>query len=313
VKEIRITGMGTYLPKTKHTNETLPPLDTPATPADLEKIGVHTRGWAGEGESIPEMACAAAKRALERAGTDPASLDVIILANWTQRRYIPEFAPKLQQLLGATRAFALDVSGACTGFAYGVGIVHGFLQNPRFSRALVVASETTSQRGRPASKSTLVFGDGAGAWVLEREAGRGGRLIDYELMTDGDHHGIMDISDAGYVRTHIDQKALNALAARTFADASAAVLERNGLTMGQVDWIVPHSGTAGIQATLIRVLGVPKEKVLSNFAKVGNVSSAAIPVSLDEYVTAGVIKPGQTVLSPTTGTGWYGAALLYTV
>jgi 3-oxoacyl-[acyl-carrier-protein] synthase-3 len=312
MEDVRITGIGSYLPRTMHTNETLPPLDKPVGPADLEKIGVYTRGWAGDDEGIAEMAAAAARRALERAELEPDAIDLIVLANWTQRRFIPELAPKLQALLGARRAFAFDVCCACAGFVYGVSIAHSYLQNPRFSRALVVASETTSQRGRPASKSTLVFGDAAGAFVLERGAARGGRILDYELITDGEYHGAMEITAEGYVHTNIDQRELNQLATRSFANATSRVLARQGMSLEQVDWIVPHSGTAGIQAALIRTLGVPPEKVLTNFASIGNVSSAAIPAAFDEFVTAGKIKPGDTILSPTTGTGWYAAALLYT-
>jgi 3-oxoacyl-[acyl-carrier-protein] synthase-3 len=312
VHDIAITGIGSYLPRLMHTNETLPPLDGEVTEEQLARIGVVRRGWAGEGESIPEMAARASERALERADTRAEDLDVIVLANWTQRRYIPEFGPKLQSLLGARKAFAFDVSTACTGFVYGLSIAHGYLQTPRFSRALVVASETTSQRGRPRSMSSLIFGDGAGAFVLER-GGNGGRLIDYELASDGEQWEIMNVNEEGWVRTHIPQRELNQLAARSFADASRKILARNGMSFDDIDWIVPHSGTAGIQATLIKTLEIPPEKVLSNFSTVGNLSSAAIPVALDEYVSAGTIRKGQTILSPTTGTGWFWAALLYTV
>ena len=313
MNEVRITGIGSYLPRRMLETKDLPPLDKPVTDEEVGRIGVHRRGWAGEGEGIAEMAARAAERALERAGVPAASLDLVILANWTQRRYIPEFAPKVQRLLGASRAFAFDVCCACAGFATGVSIAQAYLQQPRYRRALVVASETTSQRGRPASKSTLIFGDAAGAFVLEREATRGGRLLGVEVISDGEHAEIMDVNDAGHVRTHLEQKALNALAAKSFADASAAVLARAGVRLEDVDWVVPHSGTAGIQATLVKTLGVPASKVLSNFAKVGNVSSAAIPVALDEHVQSGAISAGQLVLSPTTGTGWYAGAMLYTV
>lgn len=310
--DVFFTGIGSYLPKTMHTNETLPALDSPVTPEELDKIGVQRRGWAGDGESIAQMAAEASRRALQRAEVDPADLDFIVLANWTQRRYIPEWAPALKQLLGAKRAFAFDVSTACAGFVHGVSIAHGYLQTPRFARGLVVASETTSQRGRPASKSTLVFGDAAGAVVIERDR-PGIRLLDYELDVHGDQHHIMDISQEGWVRTHIKQKELIALTSKCFRQTTARILERNRMTLADIDWIVPHSGTAGVQAELIRALGVPREKVLTNFARIGNVSSAAIPTALDEFIANGVVRKGHTVLSPAVGTGFYSAALLYQV
>ncbi len=309
---IFITGIGSYLPRRMLEDGDVP-LDEPMAAEEREKIGVRRRGRAGEGESIPEMAAAAARRALARAALDPEDLDVVILANWTQRRFLPDFAPRLQALLGARRAFAFDVGTACAGFVYGLAIARAFLREARFRHALVVAAETTSQRGRPGSKSMLIFGDGAGAFVLERGAERGGQLIDTELQTDGAYFDMMEIDAAGHVKTKLPQRELNALAAKSFAQASRRLLERNGLRLDDLDWIVPHSGTAGIQATLVRALEVPAEKVLSNFASIGNVSSAAIPLALDEHVTSGRIAPGSLILSPTTGSGWYAAAMLYTV
>ncbi|MGZ3450499.1 MAG: 3-oxoacyl-[acyl-carrier-protein] synthase III C-terminal domain-containing protein [Polyangiales bacterium] len=313
MESLFVTGVGSYLPKLMHTNQTLPPLDSEVTEAELEKIGVRLRGWAGEDEGIAEMAARAAERALARADVKAADLDFVILANWTQRRYIPEHAPKVKALLGATRAFAFDVSTACAGFVHGVAIAHGFLQNPRFHRGVVVASETTSQRGRPASKSTLVFGDASGAVVVERDRKGAIELIDYELAVDETQHHIMDVNQEGWVRTHVKQKELVELTSRCFRDTTSKILGRNGLTMNDVDYVLPHSGTAGVQAALVRTLEVPQSKVLTNFATIGNVSSAAIPTALDEFLANGTLKPGHLVLSPAVGTGFYSAALLYRI
>jgi 3-oxoacyl-[acyl-carrier-protein] synthase III len=315
--DIRITGFGSYLPELMHTNETLPPLDEPVSAEELLKIGVFRRGWASEKEGVAEMAAAAARQALGRAGVAPADLDFIILANWTRRRYLPEHAPRLKKLLGAERAFAHDLGCACAGFLYGVGTASEFLRSPRYQRALVVASETTSQRARPGSKGTIILGDGAGAFVLEKAtpgaATRGGRLIDYELATDGEHHEIMEISDDGWVQTHIPQRDLCALAARSVRDVSARLLARQRLGLGDVTWVIPHSGTAGVQAAIGHVLEIPRDRILTNYADVGNVSSASIPVALDYFVGAGKVKPGDLVLSASVGGGWYAAAALYTV
>jgi len=308
MSRVAITGIGTYLPRRYALHE-LPPLDEPVGEEELAKIGVVRRGRAGEGEGIAEMGAAAARRALERAGASADSIDLIILSNWTQRRYIPEHAPRLQKLLGASSAFGFDVCGACTGFLYGLAIARAFLGERRHRRALVVASETTSQRARPGSKGTIILGDAAGAFVLEKDVAAGGELVDVELATDGDHHEIMDISPEGWVRTHIAQRELNALAARSMSSACERLLARNRLDWRDVDWLVPHSGTAGVQAALARALPIPPERVLTNYAEVGNVSSASIPVALDEHL--GKIRPGQLVLSAAVGTGWYTAAALY--
>jgi 3-oxoacyl-[acyl-carrier-protein] synthase-3 len=247
----------------------------------------------------------------------PADLDVVILANWTMRRYLPEYAPRLKRLLGADRAFAYDLGCACAGFLYGVGTAMEMLRSPRLRRALVVASEHTSRRARPGSRGTLILGDGAGAFVLERSGADrdpgGGRLIDYELAAEGEHAGIMEIGEEGWVHTHITQRELCGLAARSIREVSARLLARNQLGLGDVRWVVPHSGTAGVQAAIVRELGLPPERILTNFAAVGNVSSASIPVALDHFVAAGTVRPGDLVLSAAVGGGWYAAAALYTV
>ncbi|MHB8874938.1 MAG: ketoacyl-ACP synthase III [Myxococcaceae bacterium] len=310
---IAITGFGSYLPKLMHTNQTLPPLDEPLTADELQRIGVFRRGWARDGEGIAEMAAAAGRRALERANLRPEELDLIVLANWTQRRYIPEFAPKLKNLLGAPKAIAYDVCCACAGFIYGLGMAHSFLQNPRFKKALVVASETTSQRARPGSKGTVILGDAAGSFVLERGVEGRGQLLDYELSTDGDQHHIMDVSPEGWVRTHITQKELNALAGKNFAMVIGTLLKRNHLTLGDVAWIIPHSGTAGVQAMVQKTLEAPPEKILTNYAQIGNVSSASIPAALDQFVEEGKVKRGDLIISAAVGTGWYSAGMLYRV
>jgi 3-oxoacyl-[acyl-carrier-protein] synthase III len=321
--DVRLTGLGSYLPARMYTNENLPPLDEPISAEELDRIGVHCRGWASESEGIAEMAAAAGQRALDRAGVAAADLDLVILANWTRRRYLPEFAPRLKQLLGADRAFAHDLGCACAGFLYGVSTAADLLRNPRHRRALVVASETTSQRARPGSRGTLILGDGAGAFVLERadclepssesDGRHTGRLIDCELAADGSHSDIMEITADGWVKTHIPQRELCALAARSIRDVGGRLLARNRLSLADVTWVIPHSGTAGVQAAIVRTLEIPPEKVLTNYASVGNVSSASIPVALDHFIGSGRVRPGDLVLSAAVGGGWYAAAALYTV
>jgi len=311
--EIRITGLGTYLPRQMHTNETLPALEPPLAKADMDRIGVLRRGWASDEEGVAEMGVIAARRALEQARVEPAGLDFIVLANWSERRYVPDFAPVIQAALGARRAFAFDVCCACAGFVYGLAMAHGFLQNPRYRRGIVLASDHSTRRIRPRSRGTLVFGDGAGCMVLERRAEGGGRLIDYELTSDGSHNGIMDVGADGYLRTHIRQADLNALAGRSIGAVSRALLERNGLGFDDLSWVVPHSGTAGVQAMVAENLGVPTAKILTNLPLIGNVTTASIPAALSHFLEQGKIKPGQLILSASVGLGWQAVAALYTL
>jgi 3-oxoacyl-[acyl-carrier-protein] synthase-3 len=301
------------MPQRMVTNRELPELDPPHTLADMDKVGVRARGIAGEHESVLFMAQRAAERALDRAGVTAESLDFVILANWSERRYVPDFAPRVQHALGARRAFAFDIGCACAGFIYGLTLAHGYLQNPRFSRGLVLASDTSTRRLRPRSRATLVFGDAAAAMVVERDVARGSRLIDYELHTDGAYSDIMEVDPDGYLLPKIKQRELNQLAGRSLAGVSRTLLERNRLPLDDVDWFLPHSGTAGVQAMLAEHLGAPPEKTLNNLADVGNVTTASIPVSLAHFLEQGKIKPGDRVLSAAVGLGWQYCAVLYQV
>lgn len=308
-----MTGLGVYLPERLVGNRELPPLEPPHTLEDMDKVGVLARGIADDDEDVLEMALRAARRALSKADVDPLSLDFLILANWSERRYVPDFAPRVQHALGAPRAFAFDVGCACAGFIYGLTMAHGYLQNPRFRRGLVVASDRSTRRIRPKTRATLVFGDAAAAMVVERDAARGGRLIDYELRTDGSHNQIMEVDGEGFLNPKIKQRELNQLAGRSLAAVSRAVLERNQLTLDDVDWILPHSGTAGVQAMLAEYLGAAPERTLNNLAEVGNVTTASIPVALDHFIKLGKLQPGQRVLSAAVGLGWQYCAVLYTL
>lgn len=311
--ELRVTGLGTYLPERMVQNRDLAPLEPPHTLAEMDKVGVHRRGIAQEHEDVQLMAVRAAEQALARAEVDPLSLDFVILASWSERRYVPDLAPRVQHALGARRAFAFDVCAACAGFLYGLTLAHGYLQNPRFSRGLVLASDRSTRRIRPGTRANLVFGDAAAAMVVERDAARGARLVDYELRTDGSQHGIMDVDADGFLRPKIKQRELNQLAGRSLAEVSRALLDRNGLTLADVDWLLPHSGTAGVQAMLAEHLGAAPEKTLTNLAEVGNVTAASIPISLAHFTAQGVLKPGDRVLSAAVGLGWQYCAVLYTL
>lgn len=311
--ELFITGLGTYLPERMVDNVALPELEPPHTLAERDKVGVRTRGIASEVEDVSFMAERAAERALGAAEVEAAELDFVILANWSERRYVPDFAPRVQHALGAHRAFAFDIGCACAGFIYGLAMAQGFLQNPRLRRGLVLASDRSTRRLKPQSRATLVFGDAAAAMVVERDAARGSRLIDYELRTDGALNQIMDVDADGYLNPKIKQRELNQLAGASLAAVSRALLERNRLALADVDWFLPHSGTAGVQGMLAEHLGAPPEKTLNNLADVGNVTTASIPVSLDHFIKQGKVRPGDRVLSAAVGLGWQSCAVLYTL
>lgn len=310
MRELSITGIGTYLPECRLDNARLLELCPALTPADAERVGVVQRGAASEREDVPTMALAAAEDALRRAKTSAEALDFLLLVNWSERRYVPDLAPLVQERLGARRAFAFDLNAACAGSIYALSIAHGYLQTPRFSRGLVIASDHSRRRVRATSRAALLFGDGAAAMVVEADAGRGWTLRDYELTTDGSRHDLMNVDAEGFLASHVRQRDLNELAVSSLWRAGRRLLDRRGLGFGDVDFIVPHSGTAGIQALLASRLELPPSRILTNLPRVGNVTAASIPTALREFTDDGTLRSGQRVLLLAVGLGWQSVAAL---
>lgn len=311
MSELRLTGLGTYLPQATLDNRALPALEPPMSEEDMARIGVHSRGVASDQEGVLEMAVTAAQRALAEGEMAADALDFILLSNWTERRYAPDFAPRIQHRLGAKRAFAFDLCCACCGFVYGLSIADGYLKSPRYRRGLVIASDRSTRLVRPRSRGTLIFGDGAAAALVERDVVRGARLLDYELCSDGSMNELMSVGSDGYLHSHARQREVNELAVRSIDAVARSLLRRNQLDWNDLDWVVPHSGTPGIQGMLADQLGAPRDKVLTNLPVVGNVVSASIPVALRQFKDAGTLQVGDLVLVVAVGLGWqYAAALL---
>jgi 3-oxoacyl-[acyl-carrier-protein] synthase-3 len=310
MRPVHLTAVSCYLPNRSVSNAALPALDPPLSEEQLARFGVLARGVADPSETVVEMAVRAANDALSRADVTPASLDFVLLANWSERRYVPDLAPLVAHRLGAHRAFAYDVGAACCGFVIGLSNAWGYLQQPRFNRGLVVSADRSSQRMRPGSRATIVFGDGAAAAVVDATNEHGFRLRDYELRSDGAHSGIMEVDAEAYLVPHIPQRELNPLAGMSMAKAAHTLLERNGLTLDDIDYVVPHSGTAGVQEQLLTHLGVPPAKVLTNFPSVGNMTSASIPSSMRHFLDHGTLNTSHRILAVAVGLGWNFVAML---
>jgi len=272
---------------------------------DFDRIGVSNRHEADDDEDVPAMALRASQAALERANVAAESLDFLILVNWSERRYVPDIAPRVQELLGARKAFAFDVGCACAGFIYALSVAHGYLQNSRFQRGLVVASDYSRRRVRPGSRASLLFGDAAAAAVVGANINAGFNLVDYELGTDGSRSDLMDVDAESYLQTHVRQREVNELAVSSLIRAGKSLLARQGLTFADVDYIVPHSGTAGIQTMLAEALSLPRKKILTNLPSVGNVTAASIPAALEHFLRDGTLQTGQLVLVLAVGVGWH--------
>jgi 3-oxoacyl-[acyl-carrier-protein] synthase-3 len=310
MRDLRITGLATYAPRRTLDNRALLERHPTLTLDDAERVGVLTRGDAADDEDVTAMAVAAAKDALERAETSAADLDFVVLAHWSERRHVPDVAPRVQARLGASRAFAFDIGCACAGFIVGLSLAHGYLQNSRWCRGLVVASDRSRRLMRPTNRAALLFGDGAAAAVVTSGVEHGYRLVDYELSTDGGRNDLMDVDAEGFLASHVRQRDLNELAVTSLIRAGRALLARQGLGFGDVDFIVPHSGTAGIQRVLAEALELPRGRILTNLVMVGNLAAASIPTSLAHFVASGTLRRGHRVLTLAVGLGWQSVAAL---
>jgi 3-oxoacyl-[acyl-carrier-protein] synthase-3 len=302
--DVHVTGLGAYLPERMLENGDLLAAHAELTVADVERVGVLRRGAAGEHEDVPAMAVAACRGAMAESGVAADALDFLVVVNWSERRYVPDLAPRVQERLGASRAFAFDIGSACSGFIIGLSIARGYLQSPRFSCGIVVAADRSRDRLRPGSRAGLLFGDGAAAAVLERDAGAGFRVRDYELCTDGTRNGIMGVGPEGFLESHIRQRELNELAVASLLRVGQKLLARNGLGFSEVDFIVPHSGTAGIQSMLAGALELPRSKILTNLPSVGNLAAASIPTALRHFSDDGTLASARRVLLLAVGLGW---------
>lgn len=308
--QLIIAGLGGYLPRNSVDNAHVPPLTQPLSVEEMDGIGVLRRGHASEDETVEMMGLLAAERALAAAGMAADELDFVIFVSWTTRRFAPDVAPRLQYALGANRAMAFDICCACSGFLQALSIARGYLLDPRYRSGLIVASDRSASHMRPGSRATLIFGDGAAAAVVSREGDHGIRLVDYEIRSDGANNSIMEVDADGYLVPHIRQRELNALAGRSMAGVSQALLDRAGVRLDEIDWIVPHSGTAGVQGMLRQFLEVPAERVLTTLPLHGNLAAAAIPCALRHFLDQGTITQGNRVLAAAVGLGWQCSAVL---
>ncbi|TVT18586.1 ketoacyl-ACP synthase III [Amycolatopsis rhizosphaerae] len=309
---VALTGFGLYYPRNRIVNEDFSRGgDNPIDASVLGTVSVRARHRSSETETIPYMGAEAGRLAVADAGLAPAELDLVVLASWTVPPFVPEHAPETAALLGCPRTLAFDVSGACTGFIHATGIAAAHLNTlPHTRHALVVCSEQFSRRARPGSKGELVCGDAAGAVVLSKRPENPG-LIDLVLRSDGERAKVVSApAPHGWVRS---QKDLPEHAVSSIVEVSGELLRRNGLDMDTVDWVVPHPGTDVVHNRVREALGVPAGKFVVNFQERGNTSSASIPIVLAEARGAGRFRPGDLVLSPAIGAGWYYGAMLYRV
>ena len=313
-----VKGVGSALPARRIDNEELAESVDTSDSWIVERTEIRSRYVAGDGETTASLAADASRRALEHAGIEAKDVDLIVLATATPDQTFPSSATKVQAALGIDDCIAFDVHAVCTGFLYALSVADSMLRSGNAKTALVIGSETFSRIVDWEDRATCVlFGDGAGALVLQAEDGEGG-ILSTKLHADGRHNDLLFVdggpSTTGTVgKLRMKGREVFRHAVVNLAEVLNEVLESAGLTSADVDWVVPHQANARILDATAKKLGLPPEKVVVTVDRHANTSAASVPLALDVAVRDGRIKRGDVVVLEAMGGGftWGAAALRY--
>jgi 3-oxoacyl-[acyl-carrier-protein] synthase III len=323
---VSITGLACHVPERVVTNHDLEQLVDTSDEWIVTRTGIRERRYAAEDEALSDIALPAARAALERAGVRGRDVDLLIVATVTPDMMFPSTAAILADQLGASEAAAYDLAAGCTGFMYAIAQAAGMLGAGLSQRALVIGADVLSKLMNFADRSTAVlFGDGAGAAVIERTEEPG--FLGFELGADGS--GGIDLhlpaggsrqpttaatvaSGAHYI--HMNGRQVFKFATRVLVSSAESVLEECGLTVEDVDVYIPHQANVRIIDHAVAKLGIPEDRVVVNVDRYGNTSSASIPLALAEALGDGRVHQGDTVLMTGMGAGltWGSAVMRWT-
>jgi 3-oxoacyl-[acyl-carrier-protein] synthase III len=307
-----VRGVGHYLPERVVPNsEFEESLDT-TDEWIRSRSGIERRHFAAEGQTTSDLAIRAARAALDDAGLTPDDIDALIVATSTADLTFPSAATMVQGGLGMTRGFAFDLQAVCAGFVFALANANAMIISGQASRVLVIGAETFSRILDWTDRSTCVlFGDGAGALVLEAAEGTGGTddrgILSVDLHSDGRHRDILYVDGgvstgtSGHLR--MQGKEVFRHAVEKLAETAHAALDKAGLTGGDVDWIVPHQANLRIIKGTAQRMQVPMERVVVTVQDHGNTSAASIPLALSVGRKNGQIKEGDLVVTEAIGGG----------
>ena len=318
----RISGTGSYLPPDRVSNADLAARlakDGIETSDEwiVERTGIRFRHFAAPDVAVSDLALVASRRALEAADCDPRDIDLIIVATSTPDMVFPSSASILQAKLGVAGCAAFDVQAVCSGFVYALTVADALIKTGSASKALVVGAEVFSRILDFKDRTTCVlFGDGAGAVVLEASATPG--ILATELHADGRYVDILCVPGhvsggkvLGDPLLKMDGPAVFKLAVGVLESVARSVLEKAGRSDADIDWLIPHQANIRIMQSTAKKLKLAPAKLIATVDRHGNTSAASIPLALDESVREGKIKRGDTVMLEGVGGGFtWGAALL---
>jgi 3-oxoacyl-[acyl-carrier-protein] synthase-3 len=316
-RPISITGLGCHVPERVLGNDELSTIVDTNDEWIVERTGIRERRIAAADEALTDICLPAARRALEMAGADPGTIDLVIVATVTPDMAFPSSGALMADTLGMPQAAAYDLSAGCTGFVYAIAQAHGMLAAGLAQRALVVGGDVLSSILDWTDRSTLVlFGDGAGAVVMEPV--EAGGFLGFELGADGGGGSSLWLPGSGSRKFAEPEKFVKMngrevfkFATRVMVSSAEAILGECGRTVDDVDVYVPHQANVRIIDHAARKLGIPKEKTVVNVEKYGNTSSGSIPLALADAADDGRLEPGKLVLLTGMGAGLtWGSALI---
>ena len=315
-----VTGVGSYLPLEVVTNNDLSEVVDTTDEWIVERTGIRSRRKAAEGVATSDLAAEAARHALAAAGRTAAEVDLIIVATTTPDLTFPATAAIVQRKLGAPVGIAFDVQAVCSGFVYALAVADNFVARGQAKCALVIGAETMTRLMDWTDRGTCVlFGDGAGAVILEPAQGQGTiddrGILGMALRADGTKQDLLYVDggpsttgEVGKLRMQGHQVFRHAVVNISEAVIAAAAVA--GVAMDDVDWFIPHQANQRILDGVAKRLGIDEKRVISTVARHANTSAASIPLAWAEAVSDGRIKPGQLLLVEAMGGGLtWGAAV----
>lgn len=315
-----IRGVGAYLPKRVLTNADLSRIVDTSDEWIRERSGIRSRHIAADGEFTSDLGTAAARQALVRAGMDPVEIDLVICATATPDRTFPATAVRIQTQLGISQGAAFDVQAVCSGFVYALATADNFLKSGQFKRALVIGAETFSRILDWSDRSTCVlFGDGAGAVVLEAQPQHGNRedrgILGSRLRSDGRFEDLLYVDGGpGSTKTtgHLRMNGREVFrhAVQKISGVIEEMLVMTGYAADEIDLYVPHQANARILDGIAKKLGVSPEKIIVTLGNQGNTSAASIPLALNAAFEQHKLKEGSLVLMEAMGGGFTWGAVL---
>ncbi|SEQ80449.1 beta-ketoacyl-ACP synthase III [Basfia succiniciproducens] len=311
----KILATGSYLPAQVRTNADLEKMVDTSDEWIYTRSGMKERRIAAADETSATMGANAAAKALEMANLDPQEIELIIVGTTTNSHSYPSAACQIQGILGIKDAISFDVAAACTGFVYALSVADQFIKSGQVKKALVIGSDLNSRHLDETDRSTVVlFGDGAGAVILEASEQKG--IVSTHLHASADKEDMLSLphiergeDKSGYIT--MQGNATFKLAVGQLSSVVEETLEKNNLQKSDLDWLIPHQANIRIISATAKKLDMDMSQVVLTIEKYGNNSAATVPVALDEAVRDGRIKRGQLLLLEAFGGGWtWGSALV---